>query len=152
MQKPVFEIDGCSFNSLDGFFDAFGSAVLGGTEYGRNLDAFNDILRGGFGSPEGGFILRWKNSDVSREQLGWDETVRFIERKLHTCHPSNIDCVRSDLARARNREGETLFDIICSILQDHGPGGEESEDGVVLELAKEDDELCDEPKSRSRRY
>jgi hypothetical protein len=39
------------------------------------------------------------------------------------------------LARASNREGETLFEIICGILRDHGPGGAESEDGVELELA-----------------
>ena len=135
MQKPVIEIDGLSFDSLDGFFDVFGTAVLGGTEYGRNLDAFNDVLRGGFGSPDGGFILRWTNAEISRERLGYDETVRFIERKLMTCHPSNVDDVRDDLIHARNGEGETLFDIICAILQDHGPGGEESEDGVVLELA-----------------
>lgn len=135
MQKPVIEIDGLSFDSLGGFFDVFGTEVLGGTEYGRNLDAFNDVLRGGCGSPEGGFVLRWKNSEISRGRLGYDETVRFIERKLTTCHPSNAEHVNDDLIRARNGEGETLFDIICAILQDHGPGGEESEDGVVLELA-----------------
>jgi len=135
MQKPVIEIDGLAFDTLDGFYDVFGAAILGGTEYGRNLDAFNDVLRGGFGSPDGGFFLRWKNSDVSRVRLGFKETIRFIERKLTTCHPSNIESVRDDLVLARNGKGETLFDIICGILQDHGDGGDEPEDGVVLELA-----------------
>lgn len=134
MQKPVFAIDGRSFDSLNGFFEAFGSAVLGDSEFGRNLDAFNDVLRGGFGSPDGGFVLRWKNSDVSRATLGWDATIRFIEGKLSTCHPSNINDVRDDLVRAQNHDGQTLFDIICSILRDHGPGGDESEDGVDLVL------------------
>ena len=135
MQKPVIEIDGLSFDSLPGFFDVFGATVLGNTEYGRNLDAFNDVLRGGFGSPDGGFILRWKNSDVSRDKLGYAETIRFIERKLNTCHPSNVVSVLNDLQLARNHEGETLFDIICGILNNHGLGGEEAEDGIVLELA-----------------
>ena len=135
MQKPVIEIDGLSFDSLEGFYDVFGKAVLGGAEYGRNLDAFNDVLRGEFGSPDGGFVLRWKNSAISREQLGYDETVRFIERKLTTCHPSNVEYVADDLMRALNAEGETLFEIICAILENHGSGGEEAEDGVVLELA-----------------
>lgn len=120
---------------LLGFFDVFGATVLGNTEYGRNLDAFNDVLRGGFGSPDGGFILRWKNSDVSRDKLGYAETIRFIERKLSTCHPSNLVSVLDDLRLARNHEGETLFDIICGILNNHGLGGEEVEDGIVLELA-----------------
>lgn len=135
MQKPVIEIDGLSFNSLEEFFDVFGKAVLGDAEYGRNLDAFNDVLRGGFGSPDGGFVLRWTHSAISREKLGYHETIRFIERKFTTCHPSNIESVREDLMRAKNGEGETLFDIICGILQVHGPGGAESEDGVILELA-----------------
>lgn len=135
MQKPVIEINGLSFDSLDGFYDVFGRAVLGSTEYGGNLDAFNDVLRGGFGSPDGGFVLRWTNADISRERLGYDETARFLERKLRTCHPTNVEHVRNDLMRARNGEGETLFDIICAILRDHGPDGEEPEDGVVLEIA-----------------
>jgi RNAse (barnase) inhibitor barstar len=135
MQKPVIEIDGLSFDSLDEFFDVFGSTVLGNTDYGRNLDAFNDVLRGGFGSPDGGFILRWKNSNVSRVRLGYAETIRFIERKLGTCHPSNVVSVFDDLKNARKHEGETLFDVICGILHNHGPSGEEAEDGILLELA-----------------
>ena len=135
MRKPVIEIDGLSFDSLAGFFDVFGAAVLCSTEYGRNLDAFNDVLRGGFGSPEGGFILRWKNSCVSRDKLGYGETINFIEHKLNTYHPSNVAAVLDDLQLARNHQGETLFDIICRILNNHGLGGDEAEDGIVLELA-----------------
>lgn len=111
----------------------FGKAVLGSTQYGGNLDAFNDVLRGGFGSPEGGFVLRWKNSEASKHNLGYDETISFLERKLETCHPTNIEYVRQDLALARNREGETLFDIICGIIRVHGPGGDEEEDGIYRE-------------------
>lgn len=135
MLKPIIEIDGRTFDSLNKFFDVFGEVVLGGVEYGRNLEAFNDALRGGFGSPEGGFILRWTHSDVSRSKLGYEETVRFVESKITSCHPSNVNFVLSDLKRARNGEGETLFEIICAIIRNHGPGGEESEDGVELQLA-----------------
>jgi hypothetical protein len=35
----------------------------------------NDILRGGFGTPDDGFTLRWKNHDISRQRLGYRETV-----------------------------------------------------------------------------
>jgi len=30
--------------------------------------------------------------------------------------------------------GPTLFDEIVEILRDHGPGGNESEDGILVEL------------------
>ena len=36
-------------------------------DWGHNLDAFNDILRGGLWyTQRGGFILKWKNSELSR--------------------------------------------------------------------------------------
>jgi hypothetical protein len=40
-----------------------------------------------------------------------------------------------DLAAARQREGSTLFDWVVEIIRDHGPGGDEAEDNVRLELA-----------------
>ncbi|HET9058943.1 MAG TPA: barstar family protein [Acidimicrobiales bacterium] len=44
-------LDGASFDDLAGFFDAV-SRALGTKRWGKNLDAFNDILRGGFGTPD----------------------------------------------------------------------------------------------------
>ena len=131
---PEFVLDGTPFGDLDGFFTAI-SRTLGVSGWGRNLDAFNDILRGGFGTPEGGFILRWASSAISAHRLGWPETIRFIENKLTTCHPTNIPAVEADLAAARRGQGQTLFDIITSIIRTHGPGGIEAGDNVHLILA-----------------
>jgi hypothetical protein len=131
---PEFVLDGSSFGDLAGFFAAV-THTLGLTGWGRNLDAFNDILRGGFGTPDGGFILQWANSAISADRLGWPETIRFIEKMLTTCHPANIPRVQADLAAARRGQGQTLFEIITGIIRTHGPGGEESEDNVHLILA-----------------
>lgn len=129
----MFEIDGASFDSLEGFFDEVGKC-LGTSPWGRNLDAFNDILRGGFGTPEGGFVLRWVSSERSRVALGYDATVKYLERKLQRCHPDNVAHVADELDAARRGEGPTLFDILLEIIRDHGTGGSEQEDGVELEL------------------
>jgi hypothetical protein len=133
MPKPTFEIDGKNFESLDGFFDEIGTK-LGTAPWGRNLDAFNDILRGGFGTPDGGFILRWTNSEQSRKALGYDTTVRYLEQKLHRCHPANVPHVEVALEAARRGEGQTLFEILVDLIRTHGPGGEAKEDGVELQL------------------
>jgi RNAse (barnase) inhibitor barstar len=69
MQKPTYEIDGSRFSTLEGFYDEISRVLIPGAEWGRNLDAFNDVLRGGFGTPEGGVVLCWKNSALSREHL-----------------------------------------------------------------------------------
>jgi RNAse (barnase) inhibitor barstar len=68
--KPTLEIDGAAFDDLAGFWDEISRKLIPGSFWGRNLDAFNDILRGGFGTPEGGFVLRWLNAKHSKEQLG----------------------------------------------------------------------------------
>jgi hypothetical protein len=131
---PRFVLDGTSFDDLPGFFTAI-TRTLGLTSWGTNLDAFNDILRGGFGTPDGGFILYWASSAISAQRLGWPETIRFNQKKLTTCHPANIPSVLADLAAAQRGEGRTLFDIITSIIRVHGPGGVEAEDNVHLILA-----------------
>ena len=129
-----FTLDGASFDDLAGFFRVVGE-TLGTQGWGKNLDAFNDILRGGFGTPDEGFVLKWDSSAVSAQRLGWEETIRWLERALTTCHPDNVQNVRDRLAAAQRHEGETLFDIIVEIIRDHGPGGPESEDNVHLILA-----------------
>jgi hypothetical protein len=131
---PEFVLDGTSFDDLAGFFTAI-TRTLSLPGWGKNLDAFNDILRGGFGTPEGGFTLRWASSAISAQRLGWPETIRYTENKLTTCHPANIPRVQADLAAARRGQGHTLFDIITSIIRAHGPGGTEAQDNIHLILA-----------------
>ena len=134
MTKLVFEIDGNAFDSLEGFYEWIDRNLLD-APWGRNLDALNDVLRGGFGTPDGGFVLRWLNSDRSRIVLGYPATIRYLEEKLRRCHSANVDYVRADLESARSGEGQTLFDILVEIIRTHGPGGDEEEDGVELQLA-----------------
>lgn len=133
--KVVYEIDGRDFATLQEFYDVVSQVLIPGAEWGHNLNAFNDILRGGLGTPDGGFILRWVNSAVSRERLGHLETVRQLERLLAHCHPTNRAAVSVDLARARQGVGPTVFDWLIEIIEVHGAGGREQEDGVELVLA-----------------
>jgi hypothetical protein len=100
-----------------------------------SLDAFNDILRGGFGTPEDGWVLRWLNSESSRAALGYEATIRRLEALRTTGHPSNRSDRRGQDQQCSAGEGPTLFDEIVDVIRDHGPGGTESEDGVLLELA-----------------
>jgi RNAse (barnase) inhibitor barstar len=134
MVKVVYEIDGRDFSTLEEFYQVVSRVLIPGAQWGQNLDAFNDILRGGFGTPEGGFVLRWKNSAVSRERLGYPETVRQLERRLARCHPSNREWVGKDLEQARQGVGPTVFDWLTEIIHVHCAGGQEQEDGVEVKL------------------
>lgn len=132
--KPTPHIDGCSFSTLEEFFDHVGARLIPGVVWGHNLDAFNDILRGGFGRSEGGFVLCWKDHDISRQRLGYDETVRQLQKKLARCHPDNVASVEGELAIAISRRGPTAFDWLVEIIECHGADGSEPEDGVELQL------------------
>ena len=45
--KTTYTIDGAHFTNLEEFYNAFGLEILSGREWGRNLDALDDVL-GGF--------------------------------------------------------------------------------------------------------
>lgn len=132
--KPAIYIDGERFSTLDELFRHFQDQALGGARCGGNLDAFNDVLGGGFGTPEDGFLLIWKNHLLSRSRLGYAETQRVLRRRLTTCHPANDERVQAELALAQQHQGETVFDWLVEIIRIHGPGGPEQEDGVELLL------------------
>jgi hypothetical protein len=84
-----------------------------------NLDAFNDMLAGGFGTPDDGFILIWRNSAISKEKLGYAETVEWYEIMIQHCHPSNVKAITRRLEHARDNVGYTLFDKLVEIINDH---------------------------------
>ncbi len=52
------------------FSDEIARALHMTYDWTLNLDGFNDVLRGGFGTPEGGFIIVWKNAELSKRGLG----------------------------------------------------------------------------------
>ena len=132
--RTKYEIDGTRFSTLEEFFDEVSRVVIPDVLWGHNLDAFNDILRGGFGTPEEGFVLVWKHSDVSRKNLSYQETMRQLQLRLARCHPSNREVVARDLDSAIRNEGSTVFDWLVEIIRVHGPGGDEAEDNIELDL------------------
>lgn len=98
-----YVIDGGRIDSLDEFFAEISRVLMPGQIPVRSLDAFNDILAGGFGTPEDGFTLRWMNAAASRANLDHAETARQLERQLASCHPDHRDRVGRELALARAR-------------------------------------------------
>jgi RNAse (barnase) inhibitor barstar len=117
--KRIYVIDGSVFRTLEESAAEF-TRVLGLTSpWNGNLDAFNDFLRGGFGTPDEGFVLIWRNSGLSKDRLGYVETSRWLEEDLKTCHPANVPSLHARLTGARRHEGGTLFDTLVEIIRDH---------------------------------
>ncbi len=134
MDKRVYVIDGTKFSSLEEFARYFSDVVLEDYQWGGGLDAFNDILRGGFGTPLGGYVIRWEDSDLSRRNLGVTETARWLDEIISKCHPTSVPHFEHRLKQVQVGKGETLFDEIVEIIREHGIGGNESMDEVELQL------------------
>ena len=121
--KKVIVIDGNNFSTLAGFYNEVEKKMTKGLDWkiGRNLDAFNDVLRGGFGvfEYEEPITLKWQEYEKGKNDLGFAETVKYIEGKLTRCHPSNVENVKKDLEEARRGKGKSIFEIIADIVRNH---------------------------------
>ncbi|MEP3846507.1 MAG: barstar family protein [Paracoccaceae bacterium] len=131
----TYRINGERFSTLEEFYEEISRVLIPGSAWGNNLDAFNDILRGGFGTPDEGFIMIWENSVLSKNRLGYPETVRQLELRLKRCHPTNRNSVRRKLRQAHSNKGPVVFDWLVEIIRVHGACGEEAEDNVILKLS-----------------
>ncbi|WP_035796644.1 barstar family protein [Kitasatospora mediocidica] len=120
----TYVLDGTQVRTLEDFWRVIGEAVNGpGGYFGRNLDAFADCLSGGFGQPDDGdYVIEWRDHAISREHLGYPETVRQLELRLTRCHPTNRPAVSAELAAARDGRGTTVFDWLVEIFEERAPG------------------------------
>jgi RNAse (barnase) inhibitor barstar len=116
-----FIIDGEKFSDLDGFYDHVGDILCPGISWGRNLNALNDILRGGFGVFEYGepVEIHWHISDKSMRDLGWDATIKQLRSVLAKCEPSSRPTFQSLITDAENNHGQTVFDWIVDVFMSH---------------------------------
>ncbi|MFI1382434.1 barstar family protein [Embleya sp. NPDC020886] len=121
----VYVLDGTRIRTLDDFWRVVMDAFDGpGRHYfGRNFDAFADCLSGGPGHPDvDEYIVEWRDHDVSRDHLGYSETVRHLELRRSRCHPSNRTAFAARLAAARDQRGPTVFDQLVEVFENRAPG------------------------------
>lgn len=93
--REVFTIDGRRFSNMTGFHDEVERVFNFGLDrkIGRNLNAFNDILRGGFGRNEYGqpIHIQWLSYEKSVRDLG-KETMDIIVEIIFDTDHSGHDC------------------------------------------------------------
>lgn len=84
-------INSNNFNDLEGFYNEIDRVLTQGLDWrtGHNLNAFNDILRGGFGVHE------------------YEEPIKLIWN----------DANKSKRELSKIIDGKTLFDILVEIIQ-----------------------------------
>ena len=100
ISRQVFTIDGRRFSNMKGFYQEVKAVFTDGLDWhiGDNLDAFNDVLRGGFGRHEYGepIHIRWISYDKSIRNLE-KETMDELEDIILDTDNSGDDCTLEKL-------------------------------------------------------
>ena len=125
MDKLEIIINGDNFNDLESFYDEIDDVMTLGLDWktGHNLNAFNDILRGGFGVHNYAEPIRliWRNSAKSKADLGVETTIQNITNWLKSCDESNRQNLLDQIELLRQNKGETLYQTLVDIIkgEDH---------------------------------
>ena len=121
--KQTIIINGEKFSDLESFYDEIDRVLTKdlGWDTGHNLDAFNDLLRGGFGvyEYEEPIKLIWRNVSKSKTDLGIEATRKWYEQKIATNKVENQQFYKDKLKKLTKSKGQTLFDIIIEIILEH---------------------------------
>jgi RNAse (barnase) inhibitor barstar len=116
-------IEGNSINDIASFYEEINRVFMVGESWiiGHSLDAFNDLLFGGYGALQGAQLveLLWHNMDHSRRALGCQTTRVYYLEKLRPGSPYNKELFAEKLIALENGTGETYFDSIMAVLADH---------------------------------
>ena len=121
MKKII--INGNNFSNLEEFYEEIEKILTKDLTWkpGHNLSAFNDLLKGGFGVHEYGekLHIKWINFSKSKETLDPIETKKYYQHILNNCHPTSKKNIEKKLEFLEEGLGETLIDIILSIILDN---------------------------------
>ena len=107
-------INGSHFSDLSGFYEEISEVFMKDADWKvGTLDGFDDILHGFQGE------TIWKESDKSKEDLGFEATKVFYENKIKQGKPFNINLAQQKLDDLIDGKGQTLFEILIEILESH---------------------------------
>jgi len=113
-KKKMAVINGSHFSDLKGFYEEVSQLFMKDEDWKvGTLDGFNDILYGVETD------ITWKDSQKSKEDLGFDLTKEFYENKIRKGKPFNIKLIQQKLDELIDGNGQTLFEILIEIIQSH---------------------------------
>lgn len=93
-------INGSHFSNMEGFYEEVSQLFMKDENWKvGTLDGFNDILYGVDTD------IIWKNSQKSREDLGFDSTKEFYQNKIRIGKPFNVNLIQQTLDKLIDGNG-----------------------------------------------
>ncbi len=116
-------INGSAIHDIPSFYREINRVFMTGEDWqiGQSLDAFDDLLHGGFGvlKNAGKVGIIWQDMPASREALGYDTTRAYYQSKLAPGSPFNRQLFLDKLRELEAGTGQTYFDIVLEIIAGH---------------------------------
>lgn len=112
--KKSAVINGSHFSDLLGFYEEVSDVLMKDADWKvGTLDGFDDILYG--------FEVEiiWRESEKSKQDLGFEATKIFYENKIKQGKPFNVELIQQKLDDLIDGNGQTLFEILIEILESH---------------------------------
>ena len=123
MTKLELEINGDNFQDIEGFYEELNHLLMKDENWKleASLDAFNDLLYGGFGAIKDYDELEiiWLNSEKSKEDLGFETTKSYYRHKLEHPEIYSSKFAQEKLEELESGKGQTYFEILLEIISEH---------------------------------
>lgn len=117
-------LNGARIHDIPSFYAEVNAVFMAGEPWqlSASLDAFNDLLYGGFGALSGNepATLVWLDAEHSRHALGLQTTRCYWQDKLAQPERFNAAHCQHQLNALENGTGQTYFDILLEIIAGHG--------------------------------
>lgn len=121
MPKSI-TINGDLIHDIPSFYEEINRIFMAEEDWkiGNSLDAFDDMLYGGFGiiKANESVQLHWLNSENSRKALGFELTQKYYSEKLKAV-AYNKKIIEEKLSALEKGTGQTYFEILLEIISDH---------------------------------
>ncbi len=116
-------IEGDAIHDIASFYEEINRVFMSNEDWtlGNSLDAFDDLLYGGYGLAKDATELQlvWRNFEHSRQALGYAATRAYYQQKLEPGSPFSKDLFENKLRELERGNGQTYFDILLAIIADH---------------------------------
>lgn len=118
-----FIINGSVILDIASFYMEINRVFMEGVDWklGRSLDAFSDLLYGGFGAIVANQTneIIWLDSDKSKAALGYETTLSYYKDKLKPDSPFNKALFQQKIEELELGQGKTYYEILKEIIAEH---------------------------------
>ena len=116
-------LEGSTITDIPAFYKQLNEQLMQDENWrlGESLDAFDDVLYGGYSKWKDYDQLEivWKDIAVSERSLGVATTKAYYQSKLEPNSPFNQQFFEEKLKHLEAGTGQTYFDILMEIIESH---------------------------------